>query len=1480
MCKTKLKPTLFLALIFFTAFNAIASEIINVLPLTNKIILVHFDDGSVTYPNALKVNRLNVAAADKLASWSFASADDADFMAQLNPSKIGRKSKGTEFVKDAKWGGNSYDPRLKEWASEHWIYLVFDKEMKPGKNYSLKTGNLATNGSEWNFVFDEKKLRSEAVHVNTLGYDSKAPKFGYVYQWMGSLGNLDLTAFIGKKFWIVNVGTAQVVKEGTLTKRKSATNPETSQSNDTPNKNFLGADVAECDFSDVTAEGTYQLVVEGMGASYPFKIGKDAIWDAYYNVARGLYHQRSGIRLAPPYTAAGYIRPVNQNTKITSDDGTSFAGKLLYSDYDYMNWENADNGGSSEGAIRAAAEGKTLDVAGWYHDAGDWDSYQSHQRVPMILMATWEFAPDRFADNELNIPESGNGIPDLIDEASWLIKFNYRLRKELKAKSYSDGGVGGARVCADVYTSVDGSSESSLPSWKEKRRTVVTKADAYMTYMYAGEAAQLAVILKKIGKDPKKFPVEMLDAIEFADMTKDTVNWVTEAEEAYVWASAPANQPASGKNYDSPLAIYKMYAAANLFRLTGKEEYNTVAKNELAKLQLSSPLTGDKRWGAYSYVLSDNAQTDKNIQSALKTAIINTGNTLGVNSANNRACRWGGDFSFPMLVGQATTPAAFETMIAACVSGEKIYDDVVHTTADYFLGSNPLHTSWITGVGPRPAACGFHLDTRYNNNWVTYPGFIPYGPWSMAYDYNPYTWVIDGVSMQGGHGPWNKDWANFSMYPLMENWPGHERWNSNIHSPMSAENTIHQNTVYGAVTYGFVNSRHYENSTSEVKVNSISLDKAKITLTKLGANEEITATLDENAATFPALKWTSSDPRIAHVDALGRVSGVTSGTCTITCSTLDGSVSASAEVTCVWDEIAVTAIEFVPDSFSIFKGQTRNLQLIFTPENATNKFVNYTVDKPEIVSVDENGKLTALAKGEALVTATSLSGKKNATCKVTVNELVDYVIADFDEIIPVTTEPQVEVAQLYSPDGTNDIAFANPMKNASNPSSKVVKWGRPGGDWRLIGMVLPTGHPQDLSRFTQFQFKHYGKDIKDFYIQLKGKNGQIEINENVEGFDCWRLFTYDLSSTDSLLQFNIFANKMGNPAAINCLFDDFKLVGESAVPFDGMTISESLIELNKGNSFQLIAGAQGNPFSWVSSDLSVATVDQNGKVTAVGGGITKIKAVPLYGKPAECTVKVEGVVTPVYKEEVFLDFETIELDWTAGYGSFSWNTDKNMKTDNPQIDTKNPSAKVFKWTRDIAGGNLWGGFGIVLPTKNTSGWERISFQVLVDKPVTTIRFELSQGETIVGEFIASNLSIAANVWTKVEFDLADLDMVNKTFDKVGVQIAGGSDLASVIAYTDNFKFEKGIWVSAREVSAEKTSLSVYPNPAGDRLTINADRGLKQVEFYSISGKKMDSENVNGEKTFIYKKNFSGAGMFFIRATDLDGNVFNQKIVFN
>lgn len=1402
-----MKRVAFFALLSILMTNLSASNIIEVLPLTDRVVLVHFDDGDVIYPSELIVDRLNVEAAQDADHYTLSSPDDASYSEGVAPNLVYRKTKGTEFVRDVPWNNakGAFDPTGKPWAAEHWVYLVLEQPLQPGASYTLSTGDLAENGNDWPFTFDVKTLRSEAVHVNTIGYLPDAPKYGYVYHWMGDGGGLDLSGYEGNPFSVYEVSDLDnPVKTGTLEARKLATNAETARLGDTPNQNFLGAMVYDCDFSDVTATGEYILVVEGIGRSFPFAISPEALKGAAYTFGRGLYYQRSGIRLAPPYTDNDYIRPVNQNPMVTSDDGTDFSGLLLYSDFPFTSWA-AESGGNTTDEIKAAAAGNFLEVAGWYHDAGDWDAYHTHQKIPAQLMLTYEYAPERFADDELNIPESGNGIPDIIDEASWLVKFNYRLRKELMDKGYSDGGVGGARICPDVYSAEDGNAQADKPSWQDHRRYVATQADAFMTYYYAGQAAQLAYILKGLGKDPTAFPVEMLDAVAFADMSYDEVNWIAEAEAAYAWAINPEHQPASNNNYRDSLAVYQLYAAANLFRLTGNPAYQEAARPVLEHLVNTTQFSDVAKLGLYSYMATHHIQTDRLLQNNLEATVINNGHWSAVNAAVRRGLRWGGTWDMPMLVGQGTTPWMLEAIIAYELTGDEVYRNVIHQTVDYFLGGNPMHTTWASGLGPRPVESGFHLDSRYNNDWVVYPGHIPYGPWSLAYGYDPVTYVIDGVSMQGGKGPWNKDWHNFSMYPMVEEWPGHSRYCYNIHAPTSSENTVHQNTVFAHLAYGYASGQHYKNAEMEAPVSTITLNQSEIHLDTVGAVDTLMATLDIENASFGQLQWSSSDDRIAHVDGAGLVTGVTAGEAVITCATLDGSVQAQCLVHCDWAEAPVESIDIELDTLQMIEGQERGLNIDFTPANAPNQFVDWTISDPAVVALDDATEtFTALTPGTATAVAVSMNGGKVDSVFIRVLEATDFVIVDFDTVVPVTDGLSPDSAQVYAPQGIAEIGAANPLPGLSNPSAKAVAYQRPAGNWRLIGFALPTDSLQDLTRYAELQFHYFGKGINDFFIQMNMASGNtLEINQPVSGEDCWQLFTAPLTVADSLEAVNVFVNPQEGVPFVS-YYDEVKLAGEPAAYRTDLTLSSSYVEMAAGDTLALSAFANGSPFTWISENTDIVTIAQNGQLVGFAEGETWVKAVPLYGAPALCQVKVEGGCPPVapVMTEVVLDFEAYPLDWSQGYGAFAWNSDEVAKADNPSPDAANPSAAVVQWERS---GVPWGGVGIGMPLVPTNGFDELSLQVFPTASVNAVRMEVSGPDGAIGEQLLDQLSLPANQWSTITFNLEVLEARDVALEQIIVQV-GGSSTEAYTVYLDNYQLRtsslplEGLVLSPQELA--------------------------------------------------------------------------------
>ena len=755
--------------------TARASDLVEALPLTDRIVMLHFDDGRVEHHrrgeprSAEKVvaDPLDAGLASKPATYALTSRDDPAYAKPTPPTRVGRKSKGTEFAwfVDSWQGGRAVNDRP-DHAKEHWIYLVLPAPMQTGKTYSVALGNLTPAGSV-RVTFDEARTRSEAVHVNLVGYAPAGPKVASVFHWAGDLGGIELQGHPGRRFRVLDDASGAEVYAGPVRFRLPKTARETEQPGDTPGGNFLGADVWECDFTALTKPGRYRVAVEGVGCSFPFDLGPDVYRVPFRATMRALYHNRSGIELKAPFTT--YTRPAPHHPRLTP----GFAGKLQYTTVPWREW--GSEGGDPK-KLAAAFKGP-LDAWGWYQDAGDWDSYETHLRVAAELLLAYELAPSHFTDGELNIPESGNGVPDILDEAAWLPRFCYRLRHELLAKGYGSGGVA-LRVAGDAF----GGDEKTLPggqkvgqgSWEDVNRTwVVAGADAHATYRYAGAAAQLALALERVGKpDP------------------EGVDWAKEAREAFDWAEA--NTGPDGQA-DKALAAFRAYAAAALYRLTGEARYETVFLADTKSVNSNSLVDGENRYAVWLYCLGGKSSAPADLD-RLRAAVIHTADVTAIETPARRALKWGGNPYFPMLVGQQTTPMVLDAAVARALAARgqplkaKAYLDTLVRSCDYVLGANSLNMTWVTGVGPRSPAEVFHLDAWYNGGKGYHPGLIPYGPWKKQ--------------KALGQGPWDSDWPNATVYPAIDQWPGNERWFSNRCSPTTGEFTVHQNIAPAAAVFG------------------------------------------------------------------------------------------------------------------------------------------------------------------------------------------------------------------------------------------------------------------------------------------------------------------------------------------------------------------------------------------------------------------------------------------------------------------------------------------------------------------------------------------------------------------------------------------------------------------------------------------------------------------------------------------------------
>ena len=172
-----------------------------------------------------------------------------------------------------------------------------------------------------------------------------------------------------------------------------------------------------------------------------------------------------------------------------------------------------------------------------------------------------------------------------------------------------------------------------------------------------------------------------------------------------------------------------------------------------------------------------------------------------------------------------------------------------------------------------------------------------------------------------------------------------------------------------------------------VSVTGVTLDKDSLTLTE-GNTAQLTATVKPDNATNKNVTWTSSDETVATVTD-GLVTALKEGTATITVTTEDGSKTATCAVTVTAATVPVTGVTLSQTQASLYYNRTPNtltLTATVAPDNATNQAVTWTSSDSTVAAVDQNGVVTALARGTAVITATAADGRgASASCTVTVS---------------------------------------------------------------------------------------------------------------------------------------------------------------------------------------------------------------------------------------------------------------------------------------------------------------------------------------------------------------------------------------------------------------------------------------------------------------------------------------------------------------
>ncbi|HVU08550.1 MAG TPA: glycoside hydrolase family 9 protein [Verrucomicrobiae bacterium] len=620
-------------------------------------------------------------------------------------------------------------------AVDYHIYL----QVPPLTNGMIYT--LNTPYGNTNFVFDDTKIFCESIKVNQNGYSALShTRYANFAIWLGDGGAKPIGGPL-PNYTVFNQFTGEQIASGTL-QTVTAAQPDSSS----------GDYVYRIDLSGVPEGGPYMISVKGYGCSYPFGVGGDFSRRLAYVAFRALFYNRCGCPIIEPYAWAN-IRPTPCHTDIYDSEGSNQSDTF------------------PNGTVKKTQP--ELSVHGGYHDAGDADRRAYHLMVPMVLLTTYEAFPNLFTDKQFNIPDifdadfniigSGNGIPDILDEAWW----GTMLWTNLQFTPNEPSGAVAWGVNAAGYPAWGINYDQDTLLWGVQTNDVNSCGLAAGLFMHMARLVQ-------------PFNPEL------------SANLQIRGDAAYNYVNSVPGW--------SMKTTHKLYYAIQKYLLTG----DVTASNIIESLytttsgftgsyekQLGGALTDGGIWQAsyfMSYILATNRPTDPNVVAYFKTQL---------QAAADHEVNWVNIGTYPSGWPASVNPTSYNfsqgyftdggqlgypCLLQWALTGEQKYIDTVSQLMDYEQGLNPIGKCYMTGIGfdrthnPEQRESAY---AEYTEGWGgPQPGITVYGP--------------------GANG--QTATANLQVPPA-NSLPRERKWMDDVGNSQWGEFTVEETEVFPAAIY-------------------------------------------------------------------------------------------------------------------------------------------------------------------------------------------------------------------------------------------------------------------------------------------------------------------------------------------------------------------------------------------------------------------------------------------------------------------------------------------------------------------------------------------------------------------------------------------------------------------------------------------------------------------------------------------------------
>ena len=340
-----------------------------------------------------------------------------------------------------------------------------------------------------------------------------------------------------------------------------------------------------------------------------------------------------------------------------------------------------------------------IDVSGGWHDAGDYGRYVvSGAKSAADLMLAYSLYPNAF-DDDLGIPESGNGIPDVIDEVKYELDWLFKMQT-------AEGGVYHKVSCANFPGFV-------MPE-EEKEELIVTPVSTTATGDFAAVMAMASGVFAKFDQ-------------KYADKCLAAAEKAAKYLEKHTGVEGTANPDGivTGEYGDKVDLDERLWAYAELFKATGNTQYDDKFSEVMSNVTSCAKdlgWQGVSAYAGYAYLSADKSKGKfYDVVLASFMSGIAEVEASAIDDAYNSTLK-----EYPWGSNMTIANNGMYLLLFDAINGEAKGDNCVRQQLNYLLGTNGTGYCFLTGFGTLSPTSPHHRPSEAKGKPV--PGMLAGGP--------------------------------------------------------------------------------------------------------------------------------------------------------------------------------------------------------------------------------------------------------------------------------------------------------------------------------------------------------------------------------------------------------------------------------------------------------------------------------------------------------------------------------------------------------------------------------------------------------------------------------------------------------------------------------------------------------------------------------------------------------------------------------